>query len=155
MESISRFSAFYDKSRLAAHCNKLLSIHPRPLSFPAIVRGRSTHPRTMSTLINRSDYLAANRPDAKAAHRAYYAQFVTPAHLRRLAGHAGMVGRIKASQDPHFNDIPLSVWDVLAVPVPAESAILLKECGDYPTLAGAVCILKEAAQQIREGSANA
>lgn len=107
-------------------------------------------------LMQRSEYLA--QPPAKADryahHRAYYAQFVTPAHFAKLKSLVGMVDKIKASQDPHLNNIPLSVWDTLAVPLPAESAKRMRACGDYPTLAGSVCVLKEAANQIREGSVN-
>lgn len=109
-----------------------------------------------SPFMHRSEYLAQlpAGADRKAHHRAYYAQFVTPAHFARLERLVGMIDRIKASQDPYFNNILLSTWDTLAVPVPAESTKRLRDCGDYPTLAGAVCILKEAASQIREGSAN-
>jgi hypothetical protein len=106
-----------------------------------------------ATLITRAEYLAPGQTDPKAAHRAYYAQFVTPAHFARLGNLLGLIERIKSSNDPHFNNIQLSTWDRMAVPLSAESAARMKECGDYPTLAGAVCILKEAAQQIREGSA--
>lgn len=109
---------------------------------------------TLKALITRADYLAPGQVDRKAAHRAYYAQFVTPAHFGRLKNRLGLIDRVKSSNDPHFNNIPLSIWDIMALPVPAESARILKECGDYPTLAGAVCILKEAAEQIREGSVN-
>jgi hypothetical protein len=110
-----------------------------------------------ATLMTRADYLAdycaAGEAGRMAAHRAYYAQFVTPAHFAKLSNLVGLIDRIKSSNDPHFNNIQLSTWDRMAVPVPAESAARMKECGDYPTLVGAVCILKEAAQQIREGSA--
>lgn len=106
-----------------------------------------------ATLITRAEYLAAGQADSKAAHRAYYAQFVVPAHFADLGNLMGLIERIKSSNDPHFNNILLSTWDRIAVPVAAESTARMKECGDYPTLAGAVCILKEAAQQIREGSA--
>ena len=105
-----------------------------------------------AALITRAEYLAPDQTDPKAAHRAYYAQFVTPAHFTRLGNLLGLIERIKSSNDPHFNNIQLSIWDRMAVPVPAESAARMKECGECPTLAGAVCILKEAAQQIREGS---
>ena len=104
----------------------------------------------MAELISRAEYLTG-RPDPKTAHRAYYAQFVTPAHFARLKS---LVDSIKASKDRHFNDIELKTWDRLSLPVPSASNTLLVKCGDYPTLAGAVCILKEAAQQIREGSTN-
>ena len=105
----------------------------------------------MVELITRTAYLAHSSPDQKTAHRAYYAQFVTPAHFSRLKS---LANRIKLSRDPHFNDIELRTWDRLAVPIPAGSVSIMRECGDYPTLAGAVCILKEAAQQIKEGSYN-
>ena len=98
--------------------------------------------------------MVPGQTDRKREHRAYYAQFVTPAHFARLKRRAGLIDRIKSSQDPYFNDIELTLWDTMAAPVPAESASLMRECGDYPTLGGAVCILKEAARQIREGSAN-
>ena len=104
----------------------------------------------MAELISRAEYLTG-QPDTKTAHRAYYAQFVTPAHFTRLKP---LLDSIKSSKDPHFNDIKISVWDRLSLPVPMESNTLLHKCGDHPTLAGAVCVLKEAAQQIREGSAN-
>ena len=106
-------------------------------------------------LITRAEYLAPMVPgqtDRKREHRAYYAQFVTPAHFARLKNQQGLVDQIKASQEPHFNDIELKLWDRLALCVPAESDRLMRQCGDFPTLCGAVCILKEAAQQIREGS---
>lgn len=66
----------------------------------------------------------------------------------------GMIDAIKRSQDSHFNDIALSIWDRLAVPVPAETARIMRLCGDCPTLCAAVCTLKEAAHQIKEGTAN-
>ena len=105
--------------------------------------------------MQRSEYLSPSPgTDRMAHHRAYYAQFVTPAHFGRLKQRVGMIDRIKRSVDPHFNDIQLSVWDLMAEPVPAESVKRMRDCGDYSTLAGAVCILKEAAQQIREGVVN-
>jgi hypothetical protein len=99
-------------------------------------------PTATDPLISRSDYIAG-----AASHRAYYAQFVTPAHFARLVS---IADRIKESTDPHFSDIPIAVWDALAVPVPAETAATMRQCGDYPTLAGAVCTLKEAARQMRD-----
>jgi hypothetical protein len=47
-----------------------------------------------------------------------------------------------------FNNIPLQWWDKVMVPVPFEIAQKMRELGDYPTPAGVVCILKEAAKQI-------
>ncbi len=97
-------------------------------------------------MITRKEYLATG---GNATHRAYYAQFITPAHKQRLLNNIG-IHRLERSKCHYFNDIPLEIWDAIAVPVPAQSAKLLKECGDYPTLAGAVCILKECARQLVE-----
>jgi hypothetical protein len=109
----------------------------------------------MAELISRAEYLTGPRTGdpllRRIAHREYYAQFVTPAHLARLKA---IADRIKASKDPYFNDMDLKVWDELSLPIPMESNTLLRKCGDYSSLCGAVCILKEAAEQIREGSAN-
>lgn len=95
-------------------------------------------------MITRTDYLATG---GLQAHRAYYSQFITAAHKDRILRNIGM-DRLQKSKEDFFNDIPLPLWDKISLPVPAESAKLLKECGDYPTLAGAVCIMKECARQI-------
>jgi len=98
-----------------------------------------------TTAFTRQEYLAQN-----CTHREYYAQFVNSAITDRVINAFG-AERICNSEDPHFNDIPLARWDVLLIPVPAWINKKMRELGDYPTLAGCVCILKEAANQIREG----
>ncbi len=100
-----------------------------------------------TSIITRHDYIHGNHADKFAIHCAYYAQFITAAHLARLK----RIGytKIRESNDPHFNDIPLTEWDRLSLPIPHDSVTRMKECGDYPTLSGAVCILKEAARQYR------
>lgn len=55
----------------------------------------------------------------------------------------------KNSTDKHMNDIPLRKWDSLRI-YPRDGA--MKECGDYLTLAGKVCIAKAAARMIKEES---
>lgn len=97
--------------------------------------------------MNRTQYLEAD--DGTGAYRTYYSQFVTGEIKNRVLIRFGKE-RILRSTDKHFNDIPLYLWDYLSSPCPFEVGQLLKEAGDYPTLSGMVCILKEAAQQIRE-----
>lgn len=99
----------------------------------------------------RSDYIG-NLPDGavRATHRQYYGQFVTPEIknlvLRRIASVEQLV---KAAQaDRHLNNIPLQQWD--NVRVFSSTAKALEQAGDYLTLCGQVCILKEAALQIVE-----
>lgn len=100
---------------------------------------------------SRKDYL-----HKQCSHREYYAQFVTE-EVKRLV-HRFHKAIVK-SEDPHFNDIPLQDWDRLSDTTrlsinkeiwrAAESPSLPKN--SYPwSLCANVCILKEAAQQIRE-----
>lgn len=96
-----------------------------------------------TTIYTRQDYL-----DGKCSHAEYYGQFVDAGVIARVSRAIG-VDRIKSSTDPHFNDIPLRKWDRVLVPVPRHIARSMKERGDYATLAGAVCVAKAAARQIR------
>lgn len=103
----------------------------------------------------RADYMAAasgfDEGTRVAAHRRYFAQFVTPGVKAAVARHIS-IARIAASKDPHYNDIPLREWDAVYTAWPFEVASLMKEAGEYLTPAGAVCILKEAARQLVEAS---
>lgn len=102
----------------------------------------------MSKLFKRSEYLEASREDGPAAHRRYYAQFVcesTKTMLLRSIKRA----EILASTDPHSNDIQLKRWDDVQLVYDRE---LMRLAGDYLTAAGKVCILKEAALQIKESA---
>lgn len=102
-------------------------------------------------MITRKQYLDATRAEGPAMHRAYYGQFVTEGIKSRVLNHFGLA-EILASEDPSFNDIALQRWDNVLNwnGLPAETAKLLRAMGDYPTMAGAVCIAKEAARQIKE-----
>lgn len=94
-------------------------------------------------MFTRTQYL-----NGECSHRAYYAQFVTTdlqEVLRRRLGVARMVTAYKA--DPNLNTIPLPTWAGLSILARTNA---LCACGDYPTLAGSVCILKEAARQVAE-----
>ena len=87
----------------------------------------------------------------QCTHREYYAQFVTPDCKARVKSNIGM-DRLLASTDPNLNDIPLGEWDRLAFGImPADA---LRAAGDYATLGGQVCTLKEAARQVIEEAQN-
>lgn len=90
-------------------------------------------------MITRKQYIAG-----EYSHRDYYGQFVTSAMANRVAATIGN-DRLRASEDEHLNDIPLAEWDL--IPIGSSVAAALKECGDYLTKAGAVCLNKEAARQ--------
>ena len=84
----------------------------------------------------------------ECTHQQYYAQLVNNRVIN-------IVSKLSKKQliegkDQHFNNIPLQYWDKMLTPVPFEIANKMRELGDYPTPAGVVCILKEAARQIVE-----
>lgn len=96
-----------------------------------------------SNTVSRKAYLSG-----ACTHSEYYGQFVTDRTLAYVASRIGK-DRILASTDPHFNDIPLRLWDSITPKAPGSS--LFEKAADYYTLAGGVCMLKEAARQIKEG----
>jgi hypothetical protein len=83
----------------------------------------------------------------ECTHREYHGQFVTPrikSYVLRKFG----IDRLTQSTDPHLNDIPLREWEML------DFRADFKAAGDYHTIAGEVCVLKEAARQLIEESQN-
>ncbi len=98
-------------------------------------------------MMKRQEYLSASREDMHAAHRAYYGQFVNQSTINTVVRFIGRE-RLLASTDPHFNDIPLAMWDRLNGLLPIAAS--MKDAGDYLTLGGIVCIAKEAARQYVE-----
>lgn len=89
----------------------------------------------------RDDYM-----EHRCSHREYYAQFVTQEVKAAVVFHIG-AAQLQASTDAHLNDIPLVKWDRATAPY---SRSLFKELGDGWSMAGHVCILKEAARQVIE-----
>ena len=83
----------------------------------------------------------------ECTHRQYYGQFVTPATKAHVLRGIGLA-ELKNSNDPYFNDIPLHKWDGLVANCPGSATF--SKAGDYYTLAGGICLLKEAARQILE-----
>lgn len=94
-------------------------------------------------------YTRAQYLNHECTHREYYAQFVNDS-IRAIVKEA--IPEIFRSKDEHFNDISLRRWDMLVSFIPYPVAGKLKELGDYMTLAGGVCILKEAARQLVEAA---
>ena len=90
----------------------------------------------------RKDYL-----NKVCTHREYYAQFVIPPTMHQVLWVIGG-DDIRASTDRSFNDIRLERWDRATINLPVGGDI--KAAGDYWTLAGLVCVAKEAARQWKE-----
>lgn len=102
----------------------------------------------MKTYYTRAEYMKDSQTDGTAAHRRYFGQFVTPGTKYRVLSAIGL-DRLKASTDPHLNDIPLPLWDQLTPQLPGSGQFV--NAGDYYTLSNGVCLAKEAARQILEG----
>jgi len=93
-------------------------------------------------MFTRNDYL-----NGKCTSREYYAQFVTRYEKALVASQFGKKKLAEeAKKDAHLNGIALQEWDNLARFINTN----MRTHGDCLTLAGAVCILKEAARQVAE-----
>ncbi len=107
-------------------------------------------------MLTRSEYLQHYQRDknGEALHRQYYAQLVDESvieYVVRVIGHE----RLLASADRYLNDIPLNEWDRAAQYFFNQSwARRFSELGDSLSLAGIVCVLKEAATQYIERQKN-
>lgn len=100
--------------------------------------------------------LSEIRGENSRLHDEYYLQFVDSGVKARVICEIGLE-TLKASRDSAFNDIPMNrpfrqnqsgCWDQTMSPFPRHIADKMRECGDYPTLAGAVCIAKRAAREL-------
>ena len=94
-------------------------------------------------IYTRKDYMTN-----KCTHEEYYGQLVTQGmkdHIVRAIPQA-----LAKSTDPVFNDIPLSTWDRLGMAYSLHAEF--KALGDIKSDAGMVCVLKEAARQVKEES---
>ena len=92
-------------------------------------------------IYTRKDYMTD-----KCTHAEYYGQVVTQVMKDHIA--RAIPQSLARSTDPHFNDIPLSTWDRLGMVYSLRAEF--EELGDFRSKAGIVCVLKEAAQQVKE-----
>lgn len=93
-------------------------------------------------MYTRQDYLNNN-----CTHQEYYNQFVDDDIKKIVLNYFGY-SKIKKSyaEDKNLNNIPLQSWDNLAIRLNFREEF--KKYGDFESLAGKVCILKNAARQI-------
>lgn len=95
-------------------------------------------------LFTRKQYL-----DHECTHDQYYGQFVTESTIQTVLSYFSKEKLTEYyASDKNLNNIKLSVWD--RMPLYA-STYKMKDCGDWLTAAGQVCILKRAARMIIEG----
>lgn len=100
-------------------------------------------------LYNRMNYVS----DKQIKHSTYYRQFVNDFIKKIVLSRFSIETLVSAFKtDPCFNNIPLKQWDNLTTRIEHSATFRnkLKEAGDYYTLAGAVCVLKEAAKMLVE-----
>jgi hypothetical protein len=105
-------------------------------------------------MANRQEYM-----ENKVTHREYYGQYVTE-DIKQMVVKRFSVEELKDAleYDEHLNNIPLRNWDILASIFTLYLNIFreqLKKNGDDYSLAGGVCILKEAAKQVVEENTTA
>jgi hypothetical protein len=85
----------------------------------------------------------------ECSYREYYGQFVTDPIREAVANAIGRE-RICESTDPFFNDIPLARWDDLPWFYSVDRVIAGANGTGGVSPSDKVCVMKEAAQQIRE-----
>ena len=95
-------------------------------------------------IYTRKDYMSN-----KCTHEEYYGQLVTQGMKEHVA--RALPQSLARSTDPHFNDIPLATWDRIGF-VYRGLGPEFKKLGDFMSSAGLVCVLKEAARQVKEES---
>ena len=96
----------------------------------------------MSEYPQRSDYMAG-----KVTFEEFYASVAKVAGISYAQ--SDLLPRVKLALeagDEHLNTIPLSVWDRRAAYTSAAVARSLKLHGDFYSLAGGVCVHKQAAK---------
>lgn len=77
----------------------------------------------------------------------YYGQFITGAVRHNLTSRKGFLDKLSESKKDNFSDVTsLKVW--YSFDGGSIATDKMKECGDYLTKAGLVCIYKLAARQM-------
>lgn len=98
----------------------------------------------------RNSYTRQQYLNGECSHEQYYNQFITPYlldHVKRSIGIAAIKKALTINEN--LNSIPLERWDGLAISAKnSTTQEAMRKAGDYPTLAGYVCLLKAAARQL-------
>ena len=85
----------------------------------------------------------------ECTHSEYYGQFVTE-WTKKIVLSRIPAERIARSTDPHFNDIPLYIWDEMHPAIQTGITTDMRNVGADNSLSTSVCIAKETARQIKE-----
>lgn len=87
--------------------------------------------------------------NGECTHREFYGAVVKDAGIR-YTPEDFIVQRAMESKDGHYNDIPLTAWDAEAAVARPAISRALKAHGDFWSLAGGLCVVKEAVRQVIE-----
>lgn len=89
------------------------------------------------------------RLNNECTHEEYYSQFITDGLIQAIKKYIGTqtIKNAIASGDNHLNTIPLQSWDTF-INYNRSIVPLMKQCGDFLTMAASVCIAKTAARQL-------
>ena len=92
-------------------------------------------------LINRKEYLSG-----RVTFEEYYREVNRLAGIKFGADHWAVIEAKEAlvNGDVHLNSIPLRDWDMMAAAASRSLSLALKELGDFYSMAGGVCALKQA-----------
>jgi hypothetical protein len=104
-------------------------------------------------MMTREEYMA--HPTSEKNHRAYYGEIAKAAGVQVPADIVERTRQLLKDGDRHLNRIPLGLWDRMALQSPQRADITreLKARGDFWSLGGGVCVMKEAARLQAEESA--
>lgn len=94
--------------------------------------------------MTRKDYM-----DGKVSFEEYYRSVARAAGISFASASVGLLDRVEralAAGDKHLNTIPLSLWDSYAIVAQHATAPAFKAHGDGWSLAGGVCVAKQAAK---------
>lgn len=97
-----------------------------------------------------TQFTRSERLNNECTHDQYYSQFVTDS-IKNIVRDRFGIKQLKSAfnDDKSFNSIPLIKGDALAELLKYENVgHKMRELGDYPTLAGLVCVLKYAARHL-------
>ena len=82
--------------------------------------------------------------DKEVTNEEYYSQFVTKPMIDEVSREFS-AAQLRAAGE-HLNGIPLSAWDQLAYRYKPFISSKLKDAGDGWSMAGGVCVMKQAAR---------
>ena len=98
----------------------------------------------MTTYPQRSDYMAG-----RVSFEEFYRSVAKAAGISYSNADSAFLARVRQALtdgDEHLNSIPLHIWDGRAVMTAANVSRALKLHGDFYSLAGGVCVHKQAAK---------